>query len=1091
MGLRRPGQVRKVDGRLEQVSNETVEQLGQGLGVAAPTSPMMGATVGANPDQAKMLGSSMNLRSAVRARTGTETLDRTERTQQFERDVGQEEIAKKKERDRFIQNIPGLAKLDNAMADVVLNSLKPKTTVATQTIGLDFDSISSFVGSNNEALGVLSDVAKDVYKDGVLTQPSLLTRALRGEQLSSAEQQKLEQAFESDTLKDYNLTIDVLKENFLKDPNDQLAEQILLSKKSEIRLGDLDETTLRKFGVDPDYLKSVYGDNAELAKGKTFEQFKMDVMELQSAFSDVRELERITTDPMASATQRREANKRLRELGHLGRRADMEKVNDLEKQIEDGDTVKIGNAVFEIEDILEDEDFMESFRDALADEKEMKVLEENNPELAAWLKSNKSALDAQFTQMSGRLAPGTKVTDMFRQDIDTVSKDYDIDPTFFRMAADTLFPDGATTLSATQTEQVLGQVQAQSNQRRTAFTGTVTGSFVGFPKAEVDAISTDLLKDVDVDSLSPSDWNSLVSTRIAGKQRELFDKSPYNAQLNELKSLYTSLGKKLPPEIKELTPSEWATMAKKPDLAAFVSAARKERQTADWKTAAQNTFKAYDSYPPSLREFLAGGNAARLQQMLDGKIEPVINSANKKLVDDWLANGKTPLEKGMYASALSKVVGKTVPGTNLQYTSVLNSDALPFLKKTPGALAALSKDPEKVINTVRIARANDVKFTNALKAKDGNYKAIFEGVFDPTFAGTLTDLYKEHAGKKLTKQVVTGSKPERRARRNGFGFETVNVPTYSNVSAWDKKLDANQDGILDDPKVILQAAKNSQTAALNSFVSPNGTISGQEMDQTKITKTLFESAIPEAAKIVQAGKENALWTKDGFASAYGAVARDPELKEAMAAAGIPTNLNAATWSSRGEDSRALIMKEVRRIQSNLDRWKTTASKFTFGSNTPQDKLYQEVFGGKPPSKKDFVNAANPSELTAKMEKQYKEVNALSQLPSKLSEVGFGNPSIQSSFMGFAKKAAQGQLPGVNGAAEFLRKLSNPPPKERKEERTVRIVPIPNAPRGAAQFRTIPVIIIKERNNNVFNPEKAQWEKSSQGKWVEVSRRDGK
>lgn len=550
MALNRPKDViRKSGGGLVSVTQETAQQLGQDVGVPAVTSPLQGSTVGANQDQAKMLGTPANLRSAIRARTAPqETLDTALRTQQFEREATEDERAKQARLDKFFENVPGIAQLDEELAKAVKNSLMPGVDASQQILGVDWTAIQAFFADDIPDIEALKSVAEDKIdlNTGLVTEKSLLTRALQGEQLTDAQVNQLTAALEANGLK-----LEDIK-NFVVSPQDQLAEQILNSRATEIRIGDIPQEALDKLGLTNDYLTQLFGTNANgepMWKGATYEEVKAHIQELQATFSDVRDLQRIANDPFSSASMRREANKRLRELGHLGKRAAMEKVNDLEKQIEDGDTVQIGDATFEIEEILDDDDWQEAIYFAMNDEKAMESLQENNPELAEWIQTNKQALDRQFTTISGRLAPGQNLKDLMvsEEEIEELDVGYvDFDPAFAQNVITELYGETTSweTMTPTQKMEATEEIDARLQGNWDELMTGIDPSFYAD-------------RGLDIMNMSPEEMEIAAADIRNEFNTQLFNNSPYPEQFEEYKALLAELGRTEPTM---LTPNEWAAL---------------------------------------------------------------------------------------------------------------------------------------------------------------------------------------------------------------------------------------------------------------------------------------------------------------------------------------------------------------------------------------------------------------------------------------------------------------------------------------------------------------------------------------------------
>jgi hypothetical protein len=1063
MGLRKPGEVRKVGGQLTQVSKETAQQLGQDVGVAAVTSPMMGASVGANPDQAKMLGASMNMRATIRARTGTAgeamTKERAERTQDYASQISDEQKAKKAEYDRWIGAIPALGKLDELMAGKVLESLKPKTTMQQQVLGVDWESVVAYVGNDARAAGLLADIAKDEYAaDGTtLTQKSLLTKALHGDPLTTEEMAKVEGAFNK--LRDeagFDLDLETIRKNFVRTPEDQLALQIADSKAKQIGLQDLDEATLKGLGLDSDYLDQLFGgqDGSQWKKA-TFADVKQRIQDLQSNFADVRELERISRDPFASATQRREANKRLRELGVLGKRAAMEKVGDLEKQIEDGDTVRIGDSVFEIEDILEDDDFMEVFREALNDERQMQALTKNNPDLAKWLTENKNALNSQFTQMSGRLAPGTKAADMFRQVPDSIKKDYGLDEGIYNEAIRTVFGDNIgsdLTLTAQQTQTLIDTVRAQT----TDFNNYVAGQInrytkLGFTPEETAGLTTDL------GLLSEVEKRSAFDTRISNLLINRFNESDFKKTRDEIEAIYTAAGL-TPPALPSLTAAEYADAVNKgtvPSLQTALEAALEAKKIKETKDSNIELMKDYSGLSASVQHWLAGGEA-NWNGMSNGNAPFAMDSKRLAAYNSFMAvAGKDPNKQAEFRQALASLMGQK-DGAGRELSSRIG-ELGEWTAKNPGIIKGMYtiKDGKWEPNPTgaraifteadagRAAQARYAQVTAATRPAEA-FDILFPGAENQAARVALLELYEKYPPpntKALTKvqtgteKVFTGKKWSSQTWRWVDVYEER--PVYKDVSALPPQLDANQDGILDTPKQMADRLAAQTKASLDNvhFVDKTTGKVGTNLAVGAVSTTAALKAIAnQAASYLKTTNEKTAskaqldtWREGGFSDTYtkltsslGTLINEfPELK----------GLDPAKFSALGKDGQKEIREAAGTLLSRNDTWKSLPVN---PQQSPERAgLYKEVFGSVP-SRLDFLRAGDGAAMEKEVRERSSQIAALESLKFGMAGAGFTHATTQAEFMKFAKQAAQGKLPGVADAKEFLKNFQNKPATERRE-----------------------------------------------------------
>lgn len=947
MGLRRPGQVRKVGGQLELASAETAQDLAQEIGAPPITSPLMGAALGATPDQAKMLGTPNNLRAAIRAQTGTETLARAERITRPEVAVTEEQARQKAELDRYTAAIPALGKLDTALAQQVMRTLTPGQPA--EFIGIDWDAVSSYLGGSIAANNVLRRIGEDRRNEaGVLTE-SPLTKFLKGLPVSEKEKQDVEAAFEELKGLGFDLTTDTLKNNFLMSPEDRLIQRIADSKASELRLGSISNDALRAANILP---KDATEDDANIYWGQiatalgvkpaagqtakealsnyTFENVKQAVGQLQASFADLRELRRITADPLASATQRREANKRLRELGYRGYYAAEEKINDLEKQIEDGDTLRIGNQVFEVESIIEDDEFMEVFREAMSDPRSMKALEKQNPELAKWLTDNKQALDRQLEAISGRLAPGTDVRRMFETQavVSELASTYNVSEEDMSRAISGLgfsVADGKLTLTATQTQQVATAALKEAVLRKTGTNRDVVMAGLATGLSELDARevfnSIVLAEGETWDTLSEPRREQLITQGIDSRQRASFEASGYKAQYDALVAEAKEFGVQLPPEVKDLTAAEWYAMSPRPDLTSVAQAVR--QATAKKRVAADNVAKltTYDTYGDAVKTWLAGGSDAYAKAKAgDAALDFGTRVA---LLDSWTALGRTPAEKLQLAKAVASLGDDALRQRADAITPLL-------AKNRAGVLVALEKSPKEVFAQLDGAAAMDRAYSAALGAKNaqGAWEVLF-GKNNPT-TQQLVDLYAQYAGNKLMVKDRDGK----------------------NVSAFPVEFDSNRDGVLDSyTDVIKRLSAQTRDALTNvKFVTAAGSLAAKDgaVSVTDARDKLL-GKLAQAVSDAGVAKENkdiqTAWTSNNFGAQYTSLFTNTGVSEAavLRMLGVKS-LSPKDFYNAGKAAQGKFREQVAAIKARIDSWNKSMAPATKGVDKKVLDLAARMYG---------------------------------------------------------------------------------------------------------------------------------------------------
>ncbi len=177
---------------------------------------------------------------------------------------------------------------------------------------------------------------------------------------------------------------------------EQLTEKInaaMVDKTVEFK--DIPDEALAASGIatSREELAQILGMTPEQLADAKFADIKKQVETLQiQNYSNASQLKQTIADPLASPAEKMEAHRRLRELGYIGVRSAEAKINDLQAQIEDGDTVMVGGKPVPIDDLLNNSTMQHIISQALKDPEFMKQLEQTQPQLANYIKTNEQAL---------------------------------------------------------------------------------------------------------------------------------------------------------------------------------------------------------------------------------------------------------------------------------------------------------------------------------------------------------------------------------------------------------------------------------------------------------------------------------------------------------------------------------------------------------------------------------------------------------------------------------------------------------------------------------------------------------------------------
>lgn len=386
----------KIAGTLTETSGEELARQ-QGL-PAAPTSPLGMQAVGGSQDIAKMAGTPNQVRATIR-----ETLK--ERTDV--RDV-MGEAERGSERKRFdveriqqqLQSLTGLGSLDNRVAEAVRARLTSTTGIefknevdraaveqVMRTSGLTTDSASV-----DGVIAALVQLRDNMTPDNVAAMLKKLGISATIDDGAAGLAQKLVQS-------------GVFKQASIDDVKSRLSQQLENVKNFKIKdLGTVDDTGKVVYGnldFDPKNAADALGLTEEQMGNLTLAEAKaMLASYRQRSFADVDELRDLVANPFATQGQKDFARKRLAELGAIGVTSLEEKNDDLQAQMEQGDTVQVGNRQIRVTELTTDPTYRATIATALSSPEELEKLRLTDPKLADWIDANKKALIDVASQLT-------------------------------------------------------------------------------------------------------------------------------------------------------------------------------------------------------------------------------------------------------------------------------------------------------------------------------------------------------------------------------------------------------------------------------------------------------------------------------------------------------------------------------------------------------------------------------------------------------------------------------------------------------------------------------------------------------------------
>lgn len=357
---------------LFQTGPEESQTLAQRVGAPTATSPLLAQGLGANPDQAKMAGSSANLnKSIVDAVSPDKDLATAQKRQQERQLKTQEEMQKTQQ----AQSLANLQNLGSRLSTLVVQSLGAGTGSATPTA----DSQK------------LSDILTD--KSLLPEAESLTNKALSG----TATQEELSRLAPmlgltpTATADQIGQKIESLK----ADAAATIGGAAGTATSDTVTLGQLKPEDMAAIGFGSlGDLEGVLGLGAGEAAGLTVKQLQDRVAALgRENFSQVQQLQDVAGDPNRSQPERDEAIRRLRELGAVGVRATEADYGKLNQEVQGAGQVTFMGETHSLSDILSDEFLSSSVKAYLEDPNYARQLKAESPSLANFIDTNRAALE--------------------------------------------------------------------------------------------------------------------------------------------------------------------------------------------------------------------------------------------------------------------------------------------------------------------------------------------------------------------------------------------------------------------------------------------------------------------------------------------------------------------------------------------------------------------------------------------------------------------------------------------------------------------------------------------------------------------------
>ena len=375
----------KIGGILQETSSEELARQ-EGL-PSAPTSPLGAAGIGASQDMAKMSGTGAQIRATIRE-TLKERTDVMDVMGEAERGASRGRFQVQQIQQQ-LQTLGGLGSLDNRVAELVRARITAsEQPVAGLTNEVNDKALEDTIKLANpllteDALATAVDKAKEGFeslrentsKSGVVA----LLKSIGIEATIDDDATTLAQKLAETGIYDQATAEDI------KDAMDKIALDTKELKVKDLEKDDLD--------FDKASAAAVLGLDVEDLDNMTLGEVKSQLAAYRSStFTNVDELREVLDNPFSSQSQKDFARKRLAELGAVGVTSFEQKANNLQAQMEEGDTVKVGDKQVKVEEIMTDPTLRATIATALDSPEELAKLAKSDSALADWVKKNAGAL---------------------------------------------------------------------------------------------------------------------------------------------------------------------------------------------------------------------------------------------------------------------------------------------------------------------------------------------------------------------------------------------------------------------------------------------------------------------------------------------------------------------------------------------------------------------------------------------------------------------------------------------------------------------------------------------------------------------------
>lgn len=383
----------------------------QQTGAQLATTPMGATMQGRTPSSVKMAGTQPSKVNALA--TGMQDVSSVALAGLRETSrIMEGTDAEKALADRAQQATP-LGRVDDALSKKATEILNAKLkALKFEGADLDIDKLKS-VGMKQDEIDALQTSINDLSTGGVnLTQSDINTINAALIEVGVDERDLL--SWDGDTAPSAYAMATAIAQLFTEKSSEELQgilSQAILDSRNESTINNLDDSAVDAIFDTPNKVETKSDLIRLLADLTGQSEVQVAAMKLEDVrealatwkekeFKDVAKLRETLQSKDASYAQRQLALKELRRLGQIGITAAAEKAGDLEKQIQEGDIVRIGDQEWTYEEIFADPAKLQQLATWIDNP------EEAPAELRTWLTQNKDAISLKITDLLGDTTTG-------------------------------------------------------------------------------------------------------------------------------------------------------------------------------------------------------------------------------------------------------------------------------------------------------------------------------------------------------------------------------------------------------------------------------------------------------------------------------------------------------------------------------------------------------------------------------------------------------------------------------------------------------------------------------------------------------------